>query len=133
MKAVTIVLSCAALLLAVALPSLYAVDSPSDPIEMAYLPSKTVMFPHTPHKDFECQKCHHKWDGKSDIVACASSGCHDSFDKKDRSEKSLYNMIHGKGSDTQMSCLACHKEQAGKDKDKRKKMLSCMGSACHPK
>jgi len=130
-KLFTILLS-ACMVLAVALPALFAEEAPKESIELAYLPDLKVQFPHDKHCSIACQECHHKWDGEGKIQSCTDSGCHDVMDKKDKTEKSFYNIIHGKGSDDVQTCLGCHREEAKKDKDKRKQLTSCRGSACHP-
>ncbi len=116
--------------------SVLAADAPGEVIELKYFPKLQVKFPHAPHvaHKVECQKCHHKWDGQGEIKACGSAGCHDVYDKKDKTEKSLYKAIHGKSKDP-ISCLSCHKIQVKNkkgDKPFKKKMTSCKGSACHP-
>ena len=37
----------------------------------------SVEFPHSRHFGFECQTCHHKWEGTTQIKGCMTSGCHD--------------------------------------------------------
>lgn len=132
MKKLITALACASMVLAFALPSLFAEDAPADPVKMAYFPEKVVEFPHEKHAALECQECHHMWDGKSAVQPCGDSGCHDVFDKKDKTEKSLYNAMHGKGTDQLSTCLTCHREEAKKNKDLRKQLTSCKGSGCHP-
>ncbi len=125
-----------AIALSVSVAVVFAAEAPQEPIELKYFPNLQVKFPHAPHEanKVECKTCHHKWDGQGEIKACGSAGCHDVFDKKDKSEKSLYVAIHGK-SENPLNCLTCHKKQAAEkkdDKDFKKKMTSCKGSACHP-
>lgn len=36
-----------------------------------------VAFAHTTHFDYSCKECHHKWDGKTPIVGCTTTDCHD--------------------------------------------------------
>ncbi|MFW5837529.1 MAG: cytochrome c3 family protein [Desulfovibrionaceae bacterium] len=108
---------------------------PQQPLKLSYFPDKVVEFGHTPHTgtlSLDCAACHHeKVDGE--IVKCSTSGCHDVFDRRDRSEASFYNMVHGRGSAEVQSCLACHKDAArGKDRDEARRLTSCKGSACHP-
>ncbi|MDK2955503.1 MAG: hypothetical protein PWQ57_999 [Desulfovibrionales bacterium] len=110
-------------------------QAPEQPLNLAYFPKKAVEFTHTPHlkeAGLQCEECHHKKvDGK--IVKCSTSGCHDVFDRKDRSEASFYNMVHGRGSKDMQSCLGCHKEAAkGKFKSMGRELTSCKGSVCHP-
>ena len=121
----------AAFVCAFALPNLYAVDAPADGIKMDKTPNP-VVFNHSTHTGENCEFCHHKSkDDPANIKSCASEGCHDVFDKKDKSEKSYYKVIHGKH-DTIPTCLSCHREKAGSDKELKKKLTGCKASACHP-
>lgn len=133
MRVVISVLACAALVLVFALPGLFALECPVDATKLEYFPSKVVYFPHEAHQSLECQECHHKWDGEAVIKPCGESGCHDVLDKKDKSEKSLYKIIHGRGSKEISSCLSCHRDAASSDKELRKALTGCLGSKCHPK
>lgn len=132
MKKMFTILCSACLVLAVALPSIFAEEAPTEAIELAYFPNLKVIFPHDKHADLQCEACHHMWDGKAAVQSCTDSGCHDVFDKKDKTEKSFYNVIHGKGTAEVQSCLGCHREEAKKNKDMRKQLTSCKGSGCHP-
>ncbi len=120
-----------ALVLLFALPSI-SQTAPAEDITMAYLPKKTVIFKHSAHKELDCKKCHHMWEKEGDPRKCTTSGCHDVFDSKDKTEHNLYKTIHGKGSDAATGCLQCHKEEAKKNKDKKKELTGCAGSYCHP-
>ncbi|THB65010.1 MAG: cytochrome C [Desulfovibrio sp.] len=125
-------LSLAALTLAVvfAAPALFAEQTGIDGIQLDYL-AKIVTFNHSSHADLDCAKCHHQWDGASDITGCATPGCHDVFDKQDRTERSLYHVIH-KGSGDIGGCVSCHKAEAGDDRERKKLLAGCARSACHP-
>ena len=129
-KTLLVVLACALFVCAFALSGLMAADAPADGSELAYLPSKTVIFNHSSHAALDCAACHHKWDGSSAVQKCTSAGCHDVFDKKDATVNSLYWIIHKSGQAN--SCLNCHKETAGADKDKKKELTGCSKSKCHP-
>lgn len=125
-----------AFVLSVCVGGVFAAEAPKEPIELKYFPKLQVKFPHAPHEahKVECQVCHHKWDGQGAVKACGSAGCHDVFDRKDKSEKSLYKAIHTKSKDP-INCLTCHKKQVKEkkgDKEFKKKMTGCKGSACHP-
>ncbi len=115
----------------VAAPALHAADAPADGTKLAYL-SKVVVFNHSAHKAQDCKTCHHKWDGAAAIQKCTTAGCHDVFDKKDKTDKSLYAKIHGKSSSTMLGCVECHKKAAGDDKEKAKELAGCAKSKCHP-
>jgi hypothetical protein len=125
-------LACAALVCVVGLPALMAQDAPTAETIMEYFPDKVVTFKHSTHQDVECTQCHHMWDGDGPIQKCSDDGCHNSFDRKDKSVSSLYQIIHSKG-ETVSSCLSCHREEAGDDRDKMREMAGCRGSVCHPK
>lgn len=127
-------LASACLVCAVALPSLHAVDVPADGIEMDYYDGgeKNLMtvFNHSTHTDAKCEDCHHV-EGDQQYAGCTTEGCHDVMDKKDKSVNSWYMVIHGKQGEKH-TCMSCHKEVAGTDKEKKKALLGCKGSACHP-
>lgn len=88
-----------------------------------------VPFDHTLH-NFECESCHHMWDGESDIMPCSEAGCHDNTGMKDiGSEYSYWNIMHAsKVDEGYSSCVACHK-QTFEDRG----YAGCTGSVCHPK
>ena len=130
MKKLLFMISAAALLTAFVLPSLMAAEAPPDGRELSYL-SKVVVFNHSAHASQECVRCHHKWDGTSEIAGCTMAGCHDVFDKTVNEPASLYFIIH-KGSGDMGGCVNCHKAQAGDDRDLKKKLTGCAQSACHP-
>ena len=94
-----------------------------------------VEFPHSIHFDFNCKACHHTWDGESEILSCATSGCHDQTETED-DVPSFKAAFHG-------ACIGCHKEIKVRNKELEKSMASlktklqrtgptgCTG--CHPK
>ena len=47
---------------------------------------KQVVFTHSAHAKTDCAFCHHKAADGNIYVGCAVKGCHDSMDKKDKSE-----------------------------------------------
>lgn len=119
------------LVLALALPALASQPAvPADGIKMDK-GKQPVVFNHSTHKNEKCGVCHHPVDGKENYQKCGSAGCHDSMDRKDKSEKGYYNAIHGKNLKF-MNCLTCHLEVAAKEPDKKKELTSCKGSKCHP-
>lgn len=108
-RLVTMALALAALV-CIALP-LQAMDAPKDPITMMMpeggkVTKPTVSFPHAKHAALECTACHHKWDGKSEMKACKSAGCHDDVTTK-KGDRAYYLAYHKPG---KQSCLGCHKE-----------------------
>ncbi len=119
-----------ALSMAFAVSAFAAPAVPADGIVMdnTKLP---VTFNHSTHGDYKCGECHHPVDGAETFLACGSAGCHDNFDKKDKSVHGYYNVMHGKKLKFD-SCLSCHLEVAGKDAAKKKEMTGCKKSACHP-
>ncbi|WP_461209699.1 cytochrome c3 family protein [Desulfocurvus sp. DL9XJH121] len=126
----TMGLVCAALVCFCALPALNAADAPADGLKMANT-KKPVTFNHSTHKGEDCKVCHHTWDGAAPIKKCSDAGCHDKFDKKDKSKNSYYQAIHSKKA-SKPTCVSCHKDVAGADKDKKKLLTGCNKSACHP-
>ncbi len=122
---------CALVLGVFAIPALYAADAPPDGLKMENT-KNAVTFNHSAHKAEPCEACHHMAkDNPANIKKCSSAGCHDNFDKKDKSVHSYYQAIHGKGG-TVHSCVSCHKEKAGDDKAKKKELAGCKKSVCHP-
>ena len=106
---------------------------PADGIKLNHNgnPEKVVVFNHSTHKE-DCADCHHPVDGKENYGKCASEGCH-SLNKDDKLPYiSLKGVIHNKKPSQFHTCLSCHTDQFGKDKDKKKDMTSCNGSKCHP-
>ncbi len=120
---------CAALVVAYAFAAC-AADAPAGPLEMNKT-KQPVKFNHATHAKEDCKFCHHKEDGSKPFQKCPSAGCHDSFDKKDKTEKSYYKIMHGKHQ-TIPTCVSCHKDAAGGDKEKQKQMAGCKKSVCHP-
>lgn len=123
-KALFTVLACAAMVGFVGLPLLQAVEAPADMTIQAPAGLQTtqspVKFSHKGHAKIDCKVCHHKGETQQ---KCASAGCHDSADAKDKtSEKSFYKAFHDRASER--SCLGCHKKEG-------KGPLKC--PECHPK
>lgn len=123
-KVLFMVLTCAALVGFIGLPMLQAVEAPADLTIQApagMTATKTpVKFSHKGHAKIDCKICHHKGEASQ---KCASAGCHDSTDPKDKtSEKSFYKAYHDMQSER--SCIGCHKKEA-------KGPTKC--PECHPK
>ncbi len=115
------------------LPSLAAQPAtPADGIKLEKGGKKVVVFNHSTHKDIKCTDCHHPVDGKEDFRSCATAGCHDILDKKDKSVNSLYQAMHKAKGAKFNTCVACHVATAGDDKDKKKELAGCAKSKCHP-
>lgn len=123
---------CAALVLALTIPALAAKpDVPADGLKMEK--TKTpVVFNHSTHKSAQCGECHHPVDGKENYSKCATAGCHDVFDRKDKSVKSYYNVMHSKSKLKFDTCMSCHQLAVEKAPDKKKDLTACKGSKCHP-
>lgn len=126
----------AALVCAFALPSIYAVDAPADGIQMDYFKAEknnlVTTFNHSSHKDVACEECHHMA-GDQQYASCASEGCHNVMDKKDKTAASYYKIIHDRKA-AMSTCVGCHADLdvVKADKDKKKMLTGCKGSACHP-
>ncbi len=120
--------------LAIAIPAL-AAERPAEPTEpnIMNLTSMPVVFNHSSHADYECETCHHPVDGTPTYLPCAASGCHDNLDRKAKGVDSYYQTMH-KVKDTKFpTCISCHREFAGDDRDLRRTLTGCTNSACHPK
>ena len=128
-KIIGIALSAAAIVCLTAFVAM-AADAPADGLKMNHMGGKApVVFNHSKHAATDCKECHHKWDGAAAIQSCAAAGCHDVMDKKDKTEKSLYYVMHERKKAKQSTCLSCHAEKA--TKENKKMMTGCKKSACH--
>lgn len=130
----TLLLSSLALLvLALSIPAFAAQPAaPADGLKMEATQKKVVVFNHTTHKELKCVQCHHMVEGKETFQKCASAGCHDNMDRKDKSERGYYQAMHGKDGKNVKSCVACHTEVAAAKPDLKKELTACKGSKCHP-
>ena len=123
---------CAVLVLALTIPALAArPDAPADGIKLEK-GKNPVVFNHSAHKAVDCGACHHPVDGKENYAKCGSAGCHDVMDRKDKTAKSYYNIIHSKAKLKYDTCMSCHQQAAEKTPDKKKDLTACKGSKCHP-
>jgi hypothetical protein len=121
----------ALLVLALALPALAArppVPADGGKLEKTKQP---VIFNHSTHKD-DCAVCHHPVDGKENYGKCGNAGCHDSMDRKDKSAKGYYHVMHTKTGTKFATCASCHAQAAEKFPDKKKDLTACKQSKCHP-
>lgn len=121
-----------AALLALAVSAMAAPKVPADgPVKApkgATLTQAVCGFSHGGgHKEYtDCKTCHHTWDGKADIKACSTDGCHVDMKEK-KGGKSFYAAYHAPQS--KHSCMGCHKEV--KKAGKAKAPTAC--TQCHPK
>lgn len=88
-----------------------------------------VKFSHFDHQDVNCSKCHHTWDGKTQIKNCASAGCHDELKHKGEPH-SYFKAFHTLHSD--QSCRGCHVKM-NKEGKTDLATAPCANNACHPK
>ncbi len=88
-----------------------------------------VKFSHFDHQDVNCVKCHHTWDGKSQIKGCAAPGCHDNIKHKAK-PNSYFKAFHTLSSD--ISCRGCHVKM-NKEGQTDIATAPCANNACHPK
>lgn len=130
----TLLLSSLALLvLALAIPAIAAQPAaPADGLKMEATGKKVVVFNHSTHKEQTCVACHHPVQGKEEFRKCATAGCHDNMDRKDKSERGYYQAMHGKDGKVTKSCVACHTEIVAAKPDLKKDLTACKGSKCHP-
>ncbi|MCF8069661.1 MAG: cytochrome c3 family protein [Desulfobacterales bacterium] len=77
----------------------------SPPVGVTPKRSKSVSFPHSRHFDYNCKKCHHTWDGYSQVTGCMASGCHDLI--KTSQETSAFRNYK---TAFHKACIECHKE-----------------------
>ena len=78
-----------------------------------------VDFPHGRHFGFQCQTCHHKWEGTEQIKNCMTSGCHDVLvsptkSQPGKSDRSLAISYFKKAYHEQ--CIGCHRIMRLKNK-----------------
>ncbi|MDR2605386.1 MAG: cytochrome c3 family protein [Desulfovibrio sp.] len=78
-----------------------------------------------------CVLCHHRVNGVTHYLTCATQDCHDNLNPKHKSVRSYYLATHAAPKGIFYSCVACHTEQAGDDALKIKRMAGCEESACH--
>jgi hypothetical protein len=134
MKKWLVLMASVALLCLTALPAISA-DAP-DNLTMDHYTGEAnnlvVTFNHSAHADYECSECHHKWDGSGDPQPCSDSGCHDVMDKKDKTVNSYYKVLHDMRPKELSTCVSCHREVAGDDREKKRELAGCRGSVCHP-
>lgn len=109
-----------------------APNAPADGLKMSRTKKKTVVFNHSTHKEITCVECHHPVDGKEDYRSCATAGCHDNLDQKDKSINSYYAAMHKAKGTKFETCVSCHTRTAGADKEKKKELAGCAKSKCHP-
>ena len=106
----------------------------------------SVEFNHGKHFNYDCRRCHHKWEANTKIANCTTSACHDLLKAPKRPTKYLVYTEEGikyyKYAYHQ-NCIGCHKEI----KVQRKKLESVYLAAekelpktgptsckeCHPK
>ncbi|MCJ7773517.1 MAG: cytochrome c3 family protein [Desulfobacterales bacterium] len=91
------------------------------PPESVEAKRSAVEFPHSDHfVHYDCKTCHHKWEGKSEIKSCTTSGCHD-LDKTP--EQSPGKKIDGNYAARYYKkafhgqCIDCHKKILVKNKE----------------
>jgi hypothetical protein len=126
------------LALALSVPAAYAAV-PDDTVRMEKS-KKPVVFDHSAHrhsanwKGMKCRDCHHVVErGRTDYSKCSTAGCHDSMDRRDKSETGYYHMIHARSGAERATCLSCHLKAAEKfqERNKRKELIGCKESKCH--
>ncbi|GFM32468.1 cytochrome c3 family protein [Desulfovibrio subterraneus] len=119
----------AVLALAFALP-LIAADAPADGLKMEAT-KNPVIFNHSTHKSAKCVDCHHLVDGKENYKKCSDAGCHSAAAADKKNAGSYYKIVHDKKA-KMPTCISCHADAAGADKEKKKALTGCKKSSCHP-
>ena len=108
-----------------------AASAPADGLALDRT-SKAVVFNHSAHRTLDCKECHHAWDGAGAIQRCYDAGCHDAFDKADKSVKSYYLAVHNKKA-KRSTCVSCHEAEAARlGKEAGGRLKGCTRSVCHP-
>jgi hypothetical protein len=54
------------------------------------------------------------------------------MDKKDKTVNSYYKVLHDMRPKELSTCVSCHREVAGDDREKKRELAGCRGSVCHP-
>lgn len=78
-----------------------------------------VEFPHSRHFGFECQTCHHEWEGTTQIQGCMASGCHDVTVSPTKSKQGVPDRaeeIRYFKKAYHETCIGCHKIMKLKNK-----------------
>ncbi|WP_029897356.1 cytochrome c3 family protein [Desulfohalovibrio reitneri] len=126
-KLLFVCLTCAAVLGLFALPAVYAVDAPEDMMvtvpEGAEKTQAPVGFSHKRpgHAEYDCQTCHHTWDGQGEIKSCSAEGCHTDM-KARKGGGSFYAAFHDRKNEA--SCVGCHSKEGKGPK---------ICTECHPR
>ena len=116
---------------AFALTAIAAPKAPEDGMKME-LTKKPVVCDHPTHSKIECAACHHPVNGEETYQPCATAGCHDVLGTKDKSVNSYYQAMHKAKGSKYGTCVSCHQETAGDDKELKKALAGCAKSKCHP-
>jgi Class III cytochrome C family len=106
----------------------------------------SVEFPHPRHFGFQCQRCHHEWEGTTQIQGCATSDCHDvqvAVTKSKLGSPSRAEEIRYYKKAYHELCIGCHKSMKLENKkiemseEKLEDPLPSTGPTgciqCHPK
>ncbi|MFH0726957.1 MAG: cytochrome c3 family protein [Pseudomonadota bacterium] len=84
-----------------------------EPLSGATQHRSSVQFPHATHFNYACQRCHHDWNGKTEVQTCTTSGCHDQAktpkadamkEPSDAIAVKYYKKAYHK------LCIGCHKD-----------------------
>ena len=89
-----------------------------EPPESVTAKRTPVDFPHSRHFDFNCKRCHHKWDKESQIEDCTTSGCHDLLESpkkaNDKAVSEVESILYFKNA-YHKTCIGCHKDIKAKN------------------
>lgn len=104
---------------------------PNAPIAMDKT-KQPVTFNHATHTAYECESCHHPVDGVATYKLCSDAGCHDAMGgAKAKGVDSYYQIAHKTKGTKYSTCISCHADFVKTEKDRKKELTSCKGSACH--
>jgi hypothetical protein len=91
-----------------------------EPLSGAEQHRSSVQFPHATHFDYACKRCHHDWNGKTEVQNCTTSGCHDQvktpkFDATKEASETMAIKYYKKA--FHELCIGCHKDIKQKNKE----------------
>jgi len=90
---------------------MHSVLKPPDGVEPA---RDLVEFPHAGHFTIDCNRCHHKWEGKGKIRNCMTSGCHDLAASPQKASDHATRIRYYKTA-FHAQCIGCHRENKRKN------------------
>ena len=127
-KSMILSLAIFALVLAFALPNLFAAEAPGDDYmipkpEGVEVKQKSLPFSHSKHAAYECVECHHTGEVTQ---GCTDAGCHDLLVPATPEERRDIRYFEKAYHD---QCIGCHRDL--RKEGAENVPVACVG--CHPK